>query len=66
MTLKEAAKILLEYGDGVYEHPNSAYGSESGTGVLECECCHNLLNVYPNKHKKSCRLEMARKLIEKE
>ena len=67
MTLKEAAKIILEYGDGVYQRPNTAYGSESGCGVLECTCCHGLLNVGEwAGHEKDCKLVIARELIEKE
>ena len=62
MTIEHAAKILLQYGDGVYERPNTAYGSESGTGVLECTCCHGLLNVHEGKHKDDCLLEEARKV----
>ena len=63
MTITEAAKIILKYGGGVYERPNTSYGSESGCGVLECTCCHNCLNVYPNKHEDDCILEEARKII---
>lgn len=63
MSIEEAAKILLEYGDGCYERPGTSYGSESG-GVLECTCCHGLLNAgHIRGHKPDCKLEQARNIV---
>lgn len=63
MSITEAAQILLKYGSGAYGRPGTAYGIESGCGILKCTCCGRLFHAGSWKHEDDCKLQAARKIV---